>query len=91
MLKDELHGYDRRNWLVTSYRGDLNANKDAIPTDGSRVKGEAWTLSPVGNWDDYQVDDNGDGDYTDANDLDQDRTHNLVNEITDITKQPDPL
>ena len=50
-----------------------------------------WGLSPVGNWDVYGVDNNGDGDYTDAGDLDQDRTHNLVNEITDIDEQADPL
>ncbi|HUS44754.1 MAG TPA: hypothetical protein VM219_01785 [Phycisphaerae bacterium] len=43
--------------------------------------GEAWDLTPVGNWEDYQIDANGDGTYTDADDLDQDRTHNLVNEI----------
>ncbi len=49
-----------------------------------------WTLTPTGNWEDFQEDANGDGDYTDAADLDQDRTHNLVNEITGITEQADP-
>jgi len=81
----EFYGYDRLNRLVTSYRGDLDNDKDEIPV-ADRVNGEAWTLSPVGNWDVYGVDNNGDGDYTDANDLNQDRTHNLVNEITGITE-----
>ena len=43
------------------------------------------------NWDDYQVDRDGDGDVTSAEDLDQDRTHNDVNEITGITEEADPL
>jgi len=51
---------------------------------------KAWGLSPVGNWNDYQIDANGDGDYVDASDLDQDRLHNLVNETTGITEQSNP-
>jgi len=30
----------------------------------------------VGNWSDYQYDDEGDGSYGGSSDLDQDRTHN---------------
>jgi len=92
---DILHHVPHRlNRLTTWHRGDLNVNKDEIPTGGDRVRGQAWGLSPVGNWDDFETDDNGDGDYTDADDLDQERKHNDVNEIYDdtdaITEQADP-
>ena len=45
---------------------------------------EVWTLSPTGNWSQYQVDAMADDDYTDAEDLNQTRSHNLVNEIGTI-------
>lgn len=45
---------------------------------------------PTGNWNDYQIDSDGDGNFTDAADLDQDRTHNPVNETTGITEQSNP-
>ncbi|MGB2936669.1 MAG: hypothetical protein WBD05_00495 [Phycisphaerae bacterium] len=77
---DELYAYDDLNRLTTFYRGDLDGDKDEIVV-ADREYGEAWDLTPVGNWEDYQIDDNGDGDYVDASDLDQDRLHNLVNEI----------
>ena len=87
--KDELYAYDRLNRLTMLHRGELNDEKDAIPV-GDRIKGEAWTLSPVGNWDNFWFDANGDGDFTDAEDLSQTRTHNLANEISDITEQQQP-
>jgi RHS repeat-associated protein len=37
-------------------------------------------------WSAYKVDANGDGDYTDAGDLDQSRTHNAVNELTGLSE-----
>jgi len=54
------------------------------------VRKEAWGLSPVGNWTGWQLDANADDDYTDATDLAQARTHNLVNELTGITEQANP-
>jgi len=82
------HQQRRLDRLTTFHRGNLDAN-DAIPA-ANRDYGEDWTLSAVGNWEDFQVDENGDGDVTDASDLDQDRTHNDVNEVTGITEQTDP-
>ena len=59
-------------------RGDLNANNDAI--SGTPVREEDWGLDPTGNWSDYTEKTSG------STDLDQDRTCNKVNEITDITE-----
>jgi len=51
------------------------------------VRGAAWALSQTGNWSGYQLDANGDGDYTDAGDLNQTRTHDAVNQITGISEE----
>jgi len=87
-----LEAYDNLNRLVGFQRGNLSATRDAIPTTGGdRVRGAAWTLSPTGNWDAYQVDAGdgsgsaADGDYADSCDLDQARTHNAANEISHAT------
>jgi len=58
--------------------GDLNANKDAI--SGTPVREEDWGLDMTGNWSDYTEKTSG------STDLDQDRDHNEVNEITDVTE-----
>ena len=62
----------------------------AGPTE-SVSKAWAWSLDAVGNWETYQ-EDNGDGssglpdgDYLDAEDLNQTRTHNNANEIYNAT------
>jgi RHS repeat-associated protein len=92
---DELYAYDYSNRLTGFQRGDLNEDRDEIPTN-DRNRGQAWGLDSVGNWSDFQTDADGDGDYTDAADLDQGRTHNLANEIYNatagaaITEQADP-
>jgi len=80
--KDEYYTYDGINRLVTFDRGDLNAQKTAI--SGTPVREEDWTLDPTGNWTDYLQKTSG------ATDLDQDRTHNAVNEITAITATTGP-
>ena len=43
---------------------------------------EQWTLDQVGNWDVYKLDLTGDGDFVDTDELNDDRTHNVVNELT---------
>jgi len=83
--EDEKYTYDNLNRLTAYDRGTLSGGNIT-----SKVRNEAWGLTPTGNWNGYQVDADGDGNYTDATDLDQDRTHNLVNEITGISEQADP-
>ena len=76
--KDEYYSYDDVNRLTVFDRGDLNANKDAI--SGTPVKEEDWGLDMTGNWSDFLQKTSG------STDLNQDRTHNPVNEITGITE-----
>ena len=76
--KDEFYTYDAINRLKTFDRGDLNAGKTAI--SGTPVREEDWGLDMTGNWKDYLQKTSG------STDLDQDRTHNKVNEISDITE-----
>ena len=76
--KDEFYNYDAVNRLATFDRGDLNANKDAI--SGTPVKEEDWGLDMTGNWKDFLQKTSG------STDLNQDRTHNPVNEITAISE-----
>ncbi len=76
--KDEFYTYDRVNRLVNSDRGDLNVGKTAI--SGIPVREEDWGLDMTGNWSAYVQKTSG------SADLDQDRTHNEVNEITDISE-----
>jgi hypothetical protein len=77
---DELYGYDGMYQLTSMQRGDLNAAKDGL-TSNTKTFAEDWSLDMTGNWSTYKQDDDGDGTW----ELDQDRTHNGVNEITAIT------
>ena len=76
--KDEYYTYDDVNRLTVFDRGDLNANKDAI--SGTPAKEEDWGLDMTGNWTDFLQKTSG------STDLNQDRAHNPVNEITGITE-----
>ncbi len=83
--KDEKYAYDDLNRLTEMQRG--NRSGDAIQ-DTNRQ--EDFTLDQVGNWKTYQVDADGDGNFTDATDLNQNRAVNNANEVTGITEQADP-
>jgi len=83
--KDEKYTYDDLNRLTKAERGDRNG--DAVE---NKNRAEDFTLDQVGNWKTYQVDADGDGDATGADDLNQNRTVNDANEITGITEQTDP-
>ena len=76
--KDEFYTYDDVNRLATYDRGDLNANKDAM--SGTPVQEEDWGLDMTGNWTDFLQKTSG------TTDLNQDRTHNPVNEISGISE-----
>ena len=80
---DEVYGYDSVNRLTDFDRGTINANKDAIST----LKfAQQWSLDPTGNWSAFKEDDDGDSSW----DLEQTRTSNAVNEITDVTETSGP-
>ncbi len=76
---DELYGYDGIHRLKEMSRGTLNAQKDAIT---NKSLAECWSLDTTGNWQKYLEDTNGNGIW----DLNQARTANTVNEITNITE-----
>lgn len=75
---DEFYTYDGLHRLKTSDRGALNGTKTGI--SGTPVREEDWTLDPLGNWSGYVQKTSG------TTDLDQDRSVNKVNEITDISE-----
>ncbi len=82
---DELYTIDGLNRLVDLQRGRLNTNKDAIQA-GTLGFAQDWGLDPVGNWDSFDVDSDGNG----TDDLAQTRTHNKANEITGIAETAGP-
>jgi len=77
---DELYTYDGLYQLVTMQRGDLDFTDPDNPVIQSKNFAEDWSLDATGNWSTYKQDDDGDSTW----DLDQTRTHNLANEITEI-------
>ena len=75
---DEFYTYDEMNRLATTDRGDSNVGKTVV--SGTPGWEEDWGLDMTGNWTDYVQKTSG------STDLDQDRTHNGVNELTNITE-----
>jgi hypothetical protein len=75
--KDEFYTYNGMYQLKNFDRGDLNAQKTAI--SGTPAREEDFDLDPTGNWAGYVQKTSG------TTVLDQDRTHNKVNETTEIT------
>lgn len=72
---DQLYGYDGLNRLTAMEQGTLNSGNTAI---SSATLTQDWTLDQTGNWSDFN--------QTVQNALAQTRTHNPVNEITDISE-----
>jgi len=65
------------NRLTAALRGDESGG--SITLDNFH---QEWTLEQTGNWELFKNDLNGDNDWTDASELNDDRTHNVVNELT---------
>jgi len=80
---DELYSYDGLSRLKGWARGTLNTNKDGLTTE---TLAQCWTMDETGNWDQFRQDDNGNGTWN----LEQSRTANKVNEITDIDETTGP-
>ena len=74
-----MYGYDNLQRLTAANRGQLEASKDRIT---SHALAQTWNLDSTGNWKGFTNFDQG----TAANDLVQQRTTNVANEITDITE-----
>ena len=75
---DELYNYDGVNRLVDLARGDLTVAKDRI-TEPTLT--ERWNLDATGNWSRYS-----NADFlAPADTVDQTRTSNQVNELTELT------
>ena len=74
---DELYGYDGMYQLKSRQRGDINVGHTAI---SAKNFAEDWTLDMTGNWPAFKQDTDGNGTW----DLNQSRTHDAANEITQI-------
>jgi RHS repeat-associated protein len=79
---DELYAYDPLNRLTDMQRGVLNSTKTAITGTPSVEQG--WTLDLTGNWSNFTTKSGG------TTNLNQTRTANSVNEITNITESTGP-
>jgi RHS repeat-associated protein len=80
---DELYGHDLIDRLKTMERGSLNLQHSTI---NNLQFAQRWGLDATGNWRNFLEDSDGNGTW----DLDQTRTANKVNEITDITESAGP-
>ena len=74
---DWSYDLDDLNRLKRSERGDWSGS--AIT---SQQEDQTWTLDQAGNWDRVSLDLDADDVYTGADEFDDDRTHNVVNELT---------
>ncbi len=79
---DEFYVYDPLNRLTEMQRGVLNGTQTGIT--GTPSIEQDWTLDPTGNWANFTTKASG------TTDLDQTRTANTVNEITNITESTGP-
>ncbi|ODA28248.1 hypothetical protein A6X21_01220 [Planctopirus hydrillae] len=74
---DWLYTYDGLQRLKTAHRGTLNGTQTALTSTAFK---QDWNLDPTGNWEGFKQSDNGS-----TWSMEQERTANPVNEITDIT------
>ncbi|ADG67433.1 hypothetical protein Plim_1600 [Planctopirus limnophila DSM 3776] len=74
---DWLYTYDGLQRLKTAHRGTLNGTQTALASTAFK---QDWNLDPTGNWEGFKQSDNGS-----TWSIEQERTANPVNEITDIT------
>ncbi len=97
---DELYVYDELHRLEDVQVGQLATSPSLAIS--SLARQETFGLDALGNWATYLLDENGDGDALDSNDLTQSRLHNAANEIDNddvdlnaphadaIDEEPDP-
>ena len=73
---DVLYTNDDLNRLIDAEEGTLSG------TISSRTRHQTWTLTQTGNWELDRVDLDGDDNWNETGELNDDRTHNAVNELT---------
>ncbi|MEM8672226.1 MAG: RHS repeat-associated core domain-containing protein, partial [Planctomycetota bacterium] len=78
--RDQAYSYDGLDRLIDTDEGTANDTTGAITT---KTFEQHWKLDQLGNWEEFEQDDNGNGTW----DLEQDRTHNDANEVTAIGLQ----
>jgi len=76
---DELYEYDGIHRLKDFHRGELTNNDQTITNP---ILQQGWELDSTSNWDNFTQDDTTEP----SKDLDQQRIHNRVNEITEIAR-----
>lgn len=69
---------DNLNRLLRAKEGNWDGS---TVTDGNAKRDEVWTLDQTGNWELFKPDLDGDLNYTDALEMKDRRTHNVVNEL----------
>lgn len=80
---DQLYAFDDLNRLAQSEEGTLSIGKDSI---SSLTFKQQWSLDATGNWSGFKEDDDGDSSW----ELEQTRTSDKVNEITDVSETAGP-
>ena len=80
---DEKYLYDEIQRLKDMERGELTSGESAIT---NLQFAQCWGLDETGNWSNFREDDDGNGAWN----LNQNRTANKVNEITDVTESTGP-
>jgi RHS repeat-associated protein len=78
--RDQDYDYDGLHRLKDADQGDAS---DSTGLVADPLFEQRWALDQLGNWSEFKQDNDGDGSFTGAADLDQDRLHNSVNEIDD--------
>jgi len=86
LLDDNVHSVafdaeftmDDLDRLTKTTEGDLDGNSTIQTTE----REEEWTLTQSDNWFRNKLDLDGNGTYTGTDELDEERTHNTVNELT---------
>lgn len=84
-LFDVVYTLDNLNRVIGADEGARDGTSGLIQS-GHRTRKELWnSLSLSGNWGNRQLDANGDGDYTDANDRDEPSANNTFNKANEWT------
>ena len=74
---DNIYDIDELDRVTRAHQGTISSGSISSATQDQR-----WTLDHLGNWEENRLDPDGDGAFTGTDELDEDRSHNDVNEIS---------